>query len=144
MLSKSFLSNAFDLAREMDRLFESMASGTTAPAAWSRIAYPPMNIWEDDSALYVEAELPGHSLDQIEVSVAGDLLTLKGVRQVTVPENATALRRERGIGQFERAVSLPCPVQADRVEASLRQGVLTITLPKTAELQPRRIAVKTG
>lgn len=144
MLTKSLFDNAaFDIAHEMDRLFESMAAPRTLPAFRSRWAFPALNVWEDDQNLYVEGELPGINREDLEVSVAGDQLVIKGQRRLDLPEQATALRRERLVGSFERSISLPAAIHAERVEANLREGILWITLPKTEGCQPRRIEVKT-
>jgi len=106
-------------------------------------AYPPVNVWEDDDALHVEAELPGMKLDQLEIYVhEGDQLTIQGERQPCVLEKGAWHRQERGFGKFSRVVSLPCDVDADKVEARFEQGVLHVTLPKAEAARPRRIAVK--
>ena len=144
MMTKNLLSTTFDLAREMDRLFESMVSGPMTPARWQRLTFPAVNVWEDEGNLYAEAELPGLTLKEIEVSVTGDTLSVNGERRFELPEGATPLRRERGLGQFERTIVLPCDIDAEKVEATLRDGILSITLPKSAGCQPRRIAVKTA
>lgn len=146
MLIKSmFNANPFDVAREMDRLFESMMANQPAayvPTARGRLSYPAVNLWEDDGSLYIEAELPGLSMDDLEVLVTDNELTIKGERRPTAPENAATLRRERGTGTFERTISLPVDINAENVEAKLHDGVLMITLPKAPAHTPRKIEVK--
>jgi len=106
-------------------------------------AYPPLSVWEDEDALYVEAEIPGVKLDEIGVSVAdGDQLTIAGERNSAGPDRAAYLYQERGYGEFSRTITLPVAVNPDAVEAKYEAGVLTVTLRKSEALKPRRIAVK--
>jgi HSP20 family protein len=105
---------------------------------------PAVNAWETDDALKVELELPGVQSDQIELSVVGDELSIKVDRPDAEPQGATYHRRERGVGTFARVVRLPLEVDPDRVEAELRYGVLTITLPKAESARPRKIEVTPG
>ncbi len=123
----------------MDRLFGPAGAGTPAPAP----AFPPLSVWEDDNSLYVEAELPGLRADEIEVALAeGDQLTVAGVRRPCGPEGGTWLRQECWHGRFSRTVTLPTIVDADGVEARYEAGVLTLTLPKSEAVKPKRIAVR--
>ncbi len=125
------------LHNEMNRLFGRFGNGMRPTA------YPSLNVWEDDDKLYVEAELPGMELDDLEIYVnGGNLLTIKGERKQPQIEKATWHRQERGYGKFSRVFELPFDVEADQVEAHLRHGVLMIVLPKREEMKPRRIEVK--
>lgn len=125
------------LQSEMNRLFGRAGNGARPSV------YPPLNVWEDDEKLYVEAELPGMDLNDLEIYVnAGNLLTIQGQRQESAPAGGTWHRRERGYGKFSRVFELPADVQADKVEAHFRHGVLMIVLPKREEVKPRRIEVK--
>ncbi len=132
-----------DIAREMDRLFDTLVSTQPAlvPTFPGRLAFPAVNISEDDRNLYLEAELPGLTLDDVEILATEQELTLKGTRNDQAPDNVRALRRERPIGSFERTLSLPVDIDVDRVEARLHDGVLSITLPKSPGYQPRKIEV---
>jgi HSP20 family protein len=105
-------------------------------------AFPAINIWEDDRTLYAEAELPGLKMDDLEVSVLGDELTIKGGRREPACENATCHRQERRVGSFSRVIRLPVEVNPEKVQASLKDGVLTVTLPKAETAVPRKITVK--
>jgi HSP20 family protein len=128
------------ILNHMDRLFG--PAGFDAPPAPGP-AYPPLNVWEDDDALYVEAELPGLVRDELDVAVAeGDQLTIAGERKPAGPDAAARLRQERWYGRFSRTVTLPTAVDADRVEARYDAGVLTLTLPKSEAVKPKRIAVR--
>jgi HSP20 family protein len=132
------------LRQEMDRAMNSVLTG--APGAWlpdfaqARV-FPALNVWEQADELCVEAELPGLKADELDISVEGDVLTIKGQRGENAQEGATFHRRERGVGAFSRVLRLPVPVAPDRVQASFRDGVLLITLPKAEEARPRKIKV---
>ena len=125
---------------EMSRLFDAVGF---EPVPARTAAYPPMNLWEDDDHFYTEAEMPGLTLDEIQITVTeGDQLTIAGERK---PENADGVvwhRQECGFGRFSRTVTLPAVVDVDRIEATYEAGVLTLTLPKSEKAKPRRIAVK--
>jgi HSP20 family protein len=131
------------LQNEINRLFDHF--GTGGPEGERRVApsYPALDLWQDADNLYVEAELPGLELDDLEIYVTGgNQLTLKGKRELPEVEGGTWHRRERGFGSFARAITLPNDVDADKVEAALRNGVLAVTLPKHEGAKPRRISVK--
>ncbi len=102
---------------------------------------PAINVWEQDDALKVEMELPGVKGEQLDISVAGGELSVKVNAPDDAQEGVTYHRRERPVGSFSRIVRLPIEVNADRVEADLRDGVLTITLPKAESAKPRKINV---
>ncbi len=105
--------------------------------------YPALNLWEDEGHLYVEAELPGLELSDLEMYVtAQNQLTIKGERKAPAMESSTWHRQERGHGSFSRMIDLPGDVNADKVSAEFKHGVLTVTLPKAEKAKPRRISVK--
>lgn len=104
--------------------------------------YPALNVWEDEEKFYAEAELPGFKSEDVEISVMGGTLTLKGERKPDAPAGGAWHRRERVFRAFTRIVELGRDVDADRVEASFKNGVLTVTLPKAAAAKPRRIEVR--
>src|SRR5262245_26439409 len=123
---------------ELNRLFRGTNGGRAmAPAG------PAINIWEDEHAVFAEADLPGLSLEKLEVFVTdGDQLTIQGERHPIQPDGAVWHRQERGFGQFLRQVTLPSLVDADKVEAKYEQGVLKLTMPKSEAAKPRRITIK--
>jgi HSP20 family protein len=128
------------LQDEMNRLFGRCGNRSRE---FSHRAYPPLNIWADEGSLYVEAELPGFNLDDLEICVTGDnQLSLKGERKTPDLESGTWHRQERGYGSFSRVMELPDAVDSQKVSAEFKHGVLTITLPKKEEAKPRRIEVK--
>ncbi len=129
------------LGEEMNRMFDRY--GFRDRLSGGAPSYPALDMWQDDDNLYIEAELPGMKLEDLEIYVSGDnQLGLKGCRTAAEDEKASWHRRERTYGEFARAISLPCPVDSDKVHATLKHGVLTITLPKIEETKPRRIEVK--
>ena len=132
------------LRGEMDRLFDHVFEGIPRITFGTSLArvFPPLNVWEDSDNVFVEAELPGLKLDDIELVVTGDELTIKGERKDTAGEGDTYHRRERGVGCFSRALRLPVDVKADDVTATLREGVLLVTMPKAEEARPRKVEVK--
>jgi HSP20 family protein len=91
--------------------------------------------------MFVEAELPGVALSDIEITVADNTLTISGSRTLSNLDDANALRQERGDFVFERSVTLSTQVEVDAVEARMTNGVLRVTLPKVLESRTRRIAV---
>jgi HSP20 family protein len=126
------------LQHEMNRVFGRY--GDDAPSVAT--SYPPVNVWEDEDKLLVETELPGMNLQDLEIFVSGNQLTIKGERKSPTFENATWHRRERGYGTFSRVYELPEPVDADHVQAQFHNGVLRLELPKQEDAKPRRITVK--
>lgn len=132
------------LRDEMDRLFGSVLENAWAtPFAPGQAAFPAVNIWESDSGYHLEAELPGLTMEDLHISLTGNELSLSGERKPeTTDDKSVYHRRERGFGKFARLVRLPTDVDADRVEATLKDGVLNLTLPKAAAARPRKIEVK--
>jgi len=127
---------------DMDRLLGSTMGLGLRPSAAS-VPFPPLNLFDDEGSLYVEAELPGMTQDQIEITVAeGDQLTIAGQRQPAAVPESVWHRQESGSGRFSRTVTLPVVVDSSKVEACCQDGVLTITLPKSSIAKPRRISVK--
>ena len=124
---------------EMDRAF-GRCTGRRLPMAAA--PFPLLNVWEDDDRTYVEAELPGMELDDLEILVHGDQLSIKGERKAPAKEDGTWHRRERSSGRFSRELQLPEDVDSEGVVAEFKHGVLTVTLPKREEVKPRRIEVQ--
>jgi HSP20 family protein len=136
------------LRREMDRLLSGFAEnlGHVAEGAWSLASrgQPAVNMWESGEAVSVELEVPGLKSDQVEISVSGDELSLSLSREDAEQEGLKYHRRERPVGSFHRVVRLPSEVDAERVDAEMKHGVLTITLPKAEAARPRKISVSVG
>jgi len=120
------------MQRELSRLFNRPESG----------GFPPINVYDAGDAFVVEAELPGVGTSELELSITGDTLELKGKRAgLPGVGDEQFQRRERGEGAFARTVVLPETVDADGIKATTRDGVLTIRLPKSEASKPRRISV---
>ncbi|GIW94189.1 MAG: molecular chaperone Hsp20 [Pirellulaceae bacterium] len=131
---------------ELNRMHEEMErllSGNGWRGFEFGVGFPALNVWKDDNNLYVEAELPGFELSDLEIVVTGDRqLSIKGERKQPEIKNGTWHRQERYYGSFSRMIELPESVDPDKVTAELKLGVLTVTLPKREEAKPRRIEVK--
>ncbi len=135
------------LRGEMDRVLGDFVGNLPrwgiAPWAGAR-QFPPLNIWEDQDALYAEAELAGVASENVDVSVVGNELSISGERQARQEEGVAYHRQERGQGAFRRTLRLPVEVDADAVSAQLKDGILTVRLPKAAAAKPRKINVATA
>jgi HSP20 family protein len=130
------------LQGEMNRAFGRFDLGDAVNALTGG-SFPAVNVWETDESLFVEAELPGLDKNDVEIFVtAGNQLSIKGERKEPAATSGTWHRRERSYGKFGRVVELPYAVDADKVDATFRNGVLTLTLPKAEEAKPRKIRVK--
>lgn len=123
---------------DFNRFFEDFFAPTVLSPR--RSSFPAVNIWEQEHNFFVEAELPGLSLADLEISVMGRELTLKGKRPETKGE--TYHRRERGVGNFTRVIQLPTLLATDSVEAMFKNGILTVRLPKAEEVRPKKIQIK--
>ncbi len=130
------------LRREMNRLFSDWPWRTTR---WATApSYPAMNVWMDENGVILTAELPGVKLEDIDISIEEDTLTLRGERRPDEQEGVTYHRRERRFGSFLRTFRLPFRVDAEQVEATFKNGVLNIVLPRAEEDKPKKITVKAG
>jgi len=121
---------------EINRLFEGRMGNSHA-------GFPPVNLWVQDQNLILEAELPGIDPAKVEIMVNGDTFTLKGDRPSDMVKNGEAYhRQERAYGPFARVLQLPYRVQADKVAATYKRGVLQVVLPRAEDERSRTIAVK--
>lgn len=129
------------LRTEMDRLFADIA-----PVARTRRApvtsFPRIGLFDAKEQLVLRAELPGVAENDLEITVADGVLSLRGTRKVESPQGYTVHRQERPETAFARSFSLPCKVDADKANATLKNGVLTMMIPKAPEVKPRQITVK--
>ena len=134
------------LREAMDRLFD---DAFTRPfslvreggATWSS---PAVDMYQTDNDVVVKAALPGIKADEVQINVNGDILTLKGeMKHQEEKKDQSWHIREHRWGAFERSVRLPTTVNADRARADFENGILTVTLPKTEEVKPKTITVKT-
>lgn len=131
-----------EMRRELTKLFNvaSHLSEPTAKAsnsAWT----PAVDIWEDADAYYISAELPGLALEEVSVQVEGGQLLLKGSRRPGFEDGHSVHRVERSYGEFERLFPLPANLDLGRVSARMKDGILTIHLPKAESARPRQITI---
>jgi HSP20 family protein len=131
-----------ELQREVGRIMESFDPFQVARRVQ---VYPPMNLYDAGDRYVLTAQLPGMTSGDIELTITGDTLTMRGERKR--PEgikDESYRRQERPMGRWSRTVTLPDRVDNDQVSASFASGILTIQLPKAAEARPRHIAVTAG
>jgi HSP20 family protein len=130
---------------EMNRAFDACFGGRPRMSAPERAWAPPIDVYETRDQLVVAVELPGVREKDIHLSMTGDVLSLRGQRDIAaeVPQE-NYHRIERWSGPFERHVQLPIPVQAEKIRASYRDGVLEVRLPKLEEVTPREIKIEVG
>ncbi len=129
------------LRDDMDRLFKSFFS--QAPEEREGFWAPIVDIEEDNENIMVHAELPGMKKDDIRVSVHGNTLSISGERKHEAETKDKTLHRiERSYGKFVRTISLPTDVKADRIKATYKDGVLTVSLPKPESAKPKQIDVE--
>lgn len=126
----------YNFPSRLDRVFEEILKSPMG--ADRRLAYPPLNLSNDEEAIYVRAELPGVDIGDVELTLTDKTLVLKGER--TAPEGKL-FRQERPSGVFHRVINIGVPVDRERVTATMVNGVLTVTLPKSEEVKPRTISI---
>jgi HSP20 family protein len=126
------------LRREMDDLWRRFF-GEGVFEKWA----PPVDISEDADNYLVKAELPGLDSKDIDISVSGDMLTIKGEKKKEAEhETGSYYTRERFFGSFRRSIRLPAGVNPEKVDAAYKNGVLTISLPKSREARAKKIEIK--
>jgi HSP20 family protein len=129
-----------DIQTEVNRLFDNFFGRPAVTGA--RMWAPLVDMYATKDDLVLTLELPGVNEKDVSVSITGDLLTVKGERQFSAQvKEQDLLHMERTYGKFERLIQLPMPVQADRVKATYRDGVLEIRLPKADEIKPKEIKI---
>jgi HSP20 family protein len=130
-----------ELRRRMDRVWDDFDSGVT-PGVLASGSWPRMNVFDTGSNLTLKADVPGMSEKDLQITLHADSLSISGERKVDAPEGYSVHRQERNGVKFSRSLTLPCKVNAEQSAALVRDGVLTITLPKAPEAQPRKIAIR--
>jgi len=133
---------------EMERRINDVFGRPLLPAIWRRTPVeemgwaPAIEMFEKDDKFMVKAELPGMKEEDIDVSVVGDTLTIKGERKAeSEVKEEDYYCCERSYGSFTRSITLPSSVDAKNIEASYENGVLEVSLPKAAEVKPKKITV---
>jgi HSP20 family protein len=140
-----------ELTGEMERMFDSLLGRTVGSVLRSSSSgandrfVPQLDIAETPSEYVVSVDLPGIKPDDVKIELDDGLLTISGSRESCKHEDKRNFHRvERSSGSFQRMVTLPREIEADRIEANYDQGVLHVTLPKSAAKQPRKIEIKTA
>jgi len=135
------------MREEMDRLFNQFTRrGDGEEGTWIRGMWAPsVDIYENEDAFVLKAELPGFTKDDVQIELHNNRLTLRGERkQETEAKEDQYHRRERAYGRFERSFLLPTMIDADKVTATFKDGVLELRLPKSEAAKPKRIAIHEG
>ncbi len=133
------------LRDEMNSLFEGPLWSSTARQAqlfngWS----PALDLYQTNDDIVAVVELPGMKKEAIEISLHDGTLTIGGERKEEAAEGEKPARTERFVGKFRRSVSLPMRVDPNKVNATYKDGILTVTLPKAEEVKPKQIQVNVG
>lgn len=134
---------AFEPFNRLDSFFDRVFGtdgGATRQANWSAWAGLPIAMWEDDDHIYVEAELPGVTDKDVEITVHNGMLYVRGERKPAADRRY--LYNGRSYGRFERVIALPETVNPDAVEAKLANGLLHVACAKSPEAKPRRITLQ--
>ncbi len=135
------LREVMSLRELMDRMLEEPFTRGMNPGGM--LSAPAVDLYQTDEEVIVKASLPGVKPDEINISVTGDVLTIRGeVSEEKSTKESTYHLRERRFGSFSRTIPLPTVVMAEKGKADFENGILTLTLPKAEELKPKTIAVK--
>lgn len=128
------------MRRQFDR-FMNLYSAPSRRSAGAGV-FPQLNVTEDAGKFYLRAELPGVKSNELDIQAAGKNISISGERKIH-PENDNARyhRREREAGKFSRVLAMPSDIDADRIEAKLENGILTVMVPKAEAAKPRQIKV---
>ncbi len=125
----------------MDKIFESLMGSSEDIQSGSWV--PPVDIYETENEVVIKAEVPGVAQKDIEIKVEDDTLVIKGEKKFERDmEKETYHRAERVYGKFQRSFILPKSIEKDKIKATLKQGVLTIVLPKKEEVKPKEISIQ--
>jgi HSP20 family protein len=131
------------LSDAMERLLADRWVRPAVASDWAAVDTLALDMYETDDAYVVKAPVPGVKPEDVDVHIEDGVLTLRGeTKREENVENARYHWQERWYGQFERSVRLPSQVDASKVEANLKEGILTISVPKAEEIKPKKIDVK--
>jgi HSP20 family protein len=140
MLNDNTFAQMNRLRSELEKVF-----GVDIKNYGSTQLHPRVNMREDSKRIFLEAELPGVRLEDIEILILeGDQLSIKGNRRKPETQTNEWMRNERIFGEFARTFTLSCAVDVERVNATMKNGILEIVLPKSPAHQPRKISIHAG
>jgi len=130
------------MRRQMDALSSVLFRGTPQHRGLSAGVFPMINLTENKDNFYIRAELPGIKSEDLGIEIIDRTLTISGERKIVEERGKIRYhRREREAGKFSRAISLPGEINGDKTEAKMRDGLLTIIVPKTQAAKPKQITV---
>jgi HSP20 family protein len=131
------------LRREMDRLWENFFGERPLTRMWEREWAPSLDVSETRDNFVVKAEVPGIDAKDIDISLTGDVLTIKGEKRQEKEEKEEDYHLvERSYGSFSRSVRLPAEVESNKIKASYKNGILNITLPKSEKVKAKEVKIK--
>lgn len=131
------------LRDEMNRLFDFSLPGFGREDRLLGVWSPPLDVYQDKDNVFVKCELPGMKKEEIEISLHENTLTVSGERKnEREVKEGDGFRRERFFGRFHRSVTLPVPVDTNKVKANYKEGILTVSLSKAEEAKPKQIDVQ--
>ncbi|HET6272190.1 MAG TPA: Hsp20/alpha crystallin family protein [Bacteroidota bacterium] len=141
----AFPTDILNMQREINKMFNGFFRGDTqddgslVPSVWT----PAVDVAEHENQYVVKVELPGVTKDDVKITMQENVLTIRGEKkQETETKDSNFHRVERSYGSFQRSFSLPTHVKNEKIEASYKDGILTVTLPKAEEAKPKQIEVK--
>ena len=134
--------NLGDIQHEVNRLFDNFSGRPAQGTAGERMWLPAVDVRETKDEIVLSFDVPGMTEKDIQLSITGDLMTVKGERRFERDDSQDTYHRvERVYGKFERTVQLAMPVQTDKVKATYREGVLEVKLPKVEAAKPHEIKI---
>jgi HSP20 family protein len=139
------MNDLVSLRDAMDRLFE---DSFVTPRTWlapQGMSEPSLDVYETANEVVVKAALPGIKPEDVDITLTGEMLTITGeTKEETEQKDKNYIRRERRYGSFSRSVALPEGLEGDKAEAKFENGVLTLSIPKSEQVKPKKIQVKTN
>ncbi len=133
------------IRNEINRIFEDPFDLLVPSTTFFEGGEPTLDVYEDKDKITVRAELPGMKKEDIDISLQGNTLTISGERkQQEERREGETYRSEIYYGRFQRSITLPAPVDANKIQATYKDGILNVTLPKSEEAKPKQIQVKTS
>lgn len=141
----TFPTDVMNMQREINKMFDNFFHGGTVDdgSFGTSLWTPAVDVAEHEDAYQVKVELPGVSKDDVKITMQDNILTIRGEKKQEKESKSSNYHRvERSYGSFQRSFTLPTSVKHDRIEASYKDGILTIALPKAEEAKPKQIEVK--
>jgi len=137
-------SSFFDVDKtleEMDRMLSGMGRPLEIRSV-PRGTFPAINLYDQGEAMVMVAETPGLKAEDLDLTVLNDTVTLKGRRDQEEADGSRYYRRERGLGEFARTITLPDPINPEKVQAEYADGVLTVRMGKAEEIKPKKVEIR--